>query len=68
MTGSRYGTHITPIFGAIETAQNIGHFAYFLNIEDFVPVDEYYKNIEDNIANMKKSRLAKGYDRILHAG
>ncbi len=68
MTGAKYGTHITPIFGTIEKSQNIGHFAFFLNIEDFVPEEEYYKNIEDNIANMKKSRLAQGYDRIYMPG
>ncbi|CAK7021762.1 MAG: putative oxidoreductase YjmC [Desulfovibrio sp.] len=68
MTGSRYGAHITPIFGTIDKAQHIGHFAFFLNIEDFVPVDEYYTNIEDTIATMKKSRLAKGVDRIYMPG
>lgn len=68
MTGSKYGAHITPIFGAIETPQNIGHFAFFLNIEDFVPLEQYYKEIEDSIAIMKKSRLAKGYDRIYMPG
>ncbi|OIQ50523.1 putative oxidoreductase YjmC [Pseudodesulfovibrio hydrargyri] len=68
MTGAKYGTHITPIFGTIDKSQNIGHFAFFLDIEAFVPVEEYYNNIEDNIANMKKSRLAKGYDRIYMPG
>lgn len=68
MTGSKYGVHITPIFGQLETAQNIGHFAFFLNIEDFVPVNKYYEEIEDTITNMKKSRLAKGYDRIYMPG
>ncbi|MDR3361773.1 MAG: Ldh family oxidoreductase [Desulfovibrio sp.] len=68
MTGSKYGAHITPIFGALQTAQNIGHFAFFLNIEDFVPVDQYYQEIEDNIAIMKKSRLAKGVERIYMPG
>lgn len=68
MTGARYGAHITPIFGTIDKAQHIGHFAYFLNIEDFVPLQEYYDNIEDNIAIMKKSRLAKGYERIYMPG
>ena len=68
MTGSRYGAHITPIFGALGTAQNIGHFAFFLNIEDFVPVNKYYEEIEDNMAIMKKSRLAKGCDRIYMPG
>jgi LDH2 family malate/lactate/ureidoglycolate dehydrogenase len=68
MTGSKYGAHITPIFGAIETPQNIGNFAFSLNIENFVPVDEYYKNIEDNIAIMKKFRLAQGTDSIYMPG
>ncbi len=68
MTGSKYGAHITPIFGTIEKSQNIGHFAFFMNIEDFVPEKEYYDNIEDNIAIMKKSRLAKGVDRIYMPG
>ncbi|MDR1660016.1 MAG: Ldh family oxidoreductase [Desulfovibrio sp.] len=68
MTGSNYGAHITSLFGALDKAQQIGHFAFFLNIGDFVSEADYYRQIEDNIAAMKKSRLARGYERIYMPG
>lgn len=68
LTGSNYGKHITSLFGDVKTPQNIGHFAYFLNIEDFIDLEEYYEKIEDNKKMMKNSKLAQGYNKIFMPG
>lgn len=68
LTGSNYGAHITSLFGDLNTSQDIGHFAYFLNIEDFMNLNEYYEKIEDNKKIMKNSRLAQGFDKIFMPG
>lgn len=68
LTGSNYGTHITSLFGDVKTPQNIGHFAYFLNIEDFMDLNEYFEKIEDNKKIMKSSKLAQGFNKIFMPG
>jgi len=68
LTGSNYGPHITSLFGDLKAPQNIGHFAYFLNIEDFMDLDEYFEKIEDNKRTMKNSKLAQGFNKIFMPG
>ncbi|MBS7526188.1 Ldh family oxidoreductase [Fusibacter paucivorans] len=68
LTGSNYGTNITSLFGDLEGVQDIGHFAYFINIEDFMDLDEYYEKIEANKARMKSSKLAQGFNQIFMPG
>nr|MBQ6241551.1 Ldh family oxidoreductase [Lachnospiraceae bacterium] len=68
MTGSQFGTNITKLYGDLDKHQDIGHFAYLVNIEDFIPEEEYYDKIEFDMQKIKSSRLAKGFDRIYLPG
>ena len=68
MSGAHFGTNMCKIFGDYDRHQDIGHFAYFLNIEDFMPMEEYYEKIEADIARMKASRKTPGTSKIFMPG
>lgn len=68
MAGANFGTNMGKIFGDFDKPQDIGHYAYFLNIEDFIPLEEYYEKVEADIAKMKDSRLVPGTSKIYMPG
>jgi len=45
-----------------------GVFIQALNIESFVPMQEYLKNMKELISEIKSSSLADGFDEILVPG
>ncbi|MDR0621134.1 MAG: Ldh family oxidoreductase [Deltaproteobacteria bacterium] len=68
LIGSNHGHHICSLFGDLDKHQDVGHFAIFINIDDFINPEIYYREIEDSVSRMKSSRLAKGFTQIFMPG
>ncbi len=50
------------------TRFRVGHFFMVMNIENFLPVDEFKKNIGDLLRTLRSTRKAPGEARIYTAG
>lgn len=68
LTGSNFGCNITSLFGDLEHAQDIGHFALIVNTEDFIAMDDYLDKMAESREQLKGSKLAKGFDKIFLPG
>ena len=68
MTGSNFGQTITSLYGDLKTPQNIGHFAVVINIDDFIPLQEFFVGMQQSREQLKGSKLAKGYSEIFLPG
>jgi len=54
-----------PLIGAF---QKQGVFLGAINIETFTPLDEFKKDMNDLVANIKSSKLAPGFEEIMIPG
>ncbi|SDE05228.1 Ldh family oxidoreductase [Sporomusa acidovorans] len=68
VTGSNHGQNITSLYGDLEHMQNIGHFAVIINLEDFISLDDYMKEMEQSRKEIKSSKLAKGCQEVFVPG
>ncbi|MDR3592022.1 MAG: Ldh family oxidoreductase [Negativicutes bacterium] len=68
MTGSNFGQNITSLYGDLEHTQDIGHFALIINIDDFLPLDDYLAKMQRSRDELTGSKLAKGFSRIFLPG
>lgn len=68
MTGSNHGQNITSLYGDLENAQHIGHFAVIVNIDDFLPLTDFFAGMQQSRRELKGSKLAKGFDQIFLPG
>ena len=50
------------------TRFRVGHFFMAMNVESFLPVDEFKKNIGDLLRTLRSTTKAPGQDRIYTAG
>jgi LDH2 family malate/lactate/ureidoglycolate dehydrogenase len=51
-----------------ETRFRVGHFFMAMNIESFLPLDEFKHNIGELLRELRASRKLPGHDRIYTAG
>lgn len=68
MTGSNFGQTITSLYGDLKTAQDIGHFAVIINIDDFLPMGDFLAGMQRSREQLKGSKLAKGFTEIFLPG
>jgi len=68
MTGSNHGQNITSLYGDLEHSQNIGHFAVIVNIDDFMPLSDFFAGMDKSRDELKGSKLAKGINQIFLPG
>ncbi|HWR09470.1 Ldh family oxidoreductase [Sporomusa sp.] len=68
MTGSNHGQNITSLYGDLEHAQNIGHFAVIVNVDDFLPLDDFFTGMQQSRTELKGSKLAKGFSQVFLPG
>jgi LDH2 family malate/lactate/ureidoglycolate dehydrogenase len=65
---------LSVLTGALIGAYNREHhrptgvFLGAMNIASFIPVEEFKQNMDDMVADIKSSRLGKGFDGILIPG
>lgn len=68
LTGSNHGKVITSLYGDLKTPQDIGHFAFIINIDDFIDLEDYFKEMKQTRTELKESKLAKGFTKIYLPG
>lgn len=68
MTGSKHGRQITSLYGDLEHAQNIGHFAVLINVDDFLPLEDFFAGMQQSRSELKQSKPAKGFTGIFLPG
>ena len=68
MTGSAYACNVGSLFGDFNKPQNIGNILFALNIERFMPLDEFKKKIDEYIRSIKGSKKAKNTTEIYMPG
>ena len=69
LTGGPFGTEVGNLFtGPPEESQGLGHFVMALNIESFMPVEEFKQRMDRMIRMMKESKLQPGVKEIIIPG
>lgn len=67
LSGSAFGSGVSGPFQS-ERPGHVGHFVLALDIEAFIPADEFMKRQDELIRALKASPLADGFGEILYPG
>jgi len=68
LTGSLFGKSLPKMYGDYEKHRRMGHFIGAIKVENFVPVDEFKRNVGLLIDEIHDTPPAKGFDRVLVPG
>jgi len=68
LTGALFGKHLPLMYGDYEKHRELGHFVGAIRIDNFVPIEEFKRNVGILIDDIHATPLAKGFDRILVPG
>ncbi|MFA7468696.1 MAG: Ldh family oxidoreductase, partial [Desulfotomaculaceae bacterium] len=68
ISGSAFGHHVGWIYDDSLEPTNVGHFVIALNVEKFMPFEEYLNRVEQMKAEIRSVPLADGCNRILLPG
>jgi ureidoglycolate dehydrogenase (NAD+) len=68
LTGALFGKKLPLMYGDYDKHRQLGHFLGALNIESFVPIGEFKRNVGIMIDDIHNTPTADGFDRILVPG
>jgi ureidoglycolate dehydrogenase (NAD+) len=68
LTGSLFGKRLPKMYGDYEKHRRMGHFIGAIKVENFVPIDEFKKNVGALIDEIHDTPLAQGFERIMVPG
>jgi LDH2 family malate/lactate/ureidoglycolate dehydrogenase len=68
LTGAAVGSAVGDFYEKLDEVQNVGHFMIAINVNHFIPINEFKVNMDRLIRELKGSSLAKGFDRIYMPG
>lgn len=68
LMGSLYGRDIRSMFIDFTRPMGVGHFMMAVNVESFMPIDDFRKKVDIYIREIKGSKKAKGFEEILLPG
>lgn len=68
LTGSGFGRQIGHLYGDLDKPQNVGHLIGAIDIERFVPINEFHERLDQMIDQVKTGPLADWADEILVPG
>jgi ureidoglycolate dehydrogenase (NAD+) len=68
LTGALFGKKLPLMYGDYEKHRELGHFIGAINVESFVPVSEFKKNVGIMIDDLHSTPPAKGFDRVIVPG
>lgn len=68
LTGSAFGSHINNFYGESEKPQNLGHFFQLIDIEHFIPIVEFKRQVDQMVNEVKLSPRAVGTEEIFLPG
>lgn len=64
LTGMKYGPHISPMYPLNSKKRNLGHFFIAINIEKFVNVLVFKKELKKLLKELRKEPTAAGYKKV----
>lgn len=68
LSGSGYGRNVHSMYKDLKNPAGVGHFFLCINIEAFMPKEEFYKRIKNMKSEIKNLAKCKGVDEILIPG
>jgi len=68
LTGALFGKKLPLMYGDYDKHRELGHFIGAIKIANFVPVDEFKKNVGMMIDDIHDTPAARGFDRVLIPG
>ncbi|WCK56797.1 ureidoglycolate dehydrogenase [Aneurinibacillus sp. Ricciae_BoGa-3] len=68
MTGSAFGPHITPMYGAYNEMRKLGHFFCVINPAMFTDPQSFLANMDRMIDEIHETKPAEGFNRVLVPG
>jgi ureidoglycolate dehydrogenase (NAD+) len=68
LTGALFGKKLPLMYGDYDKHRELGHFIGAIRIENFVPVEEFKRNVGVMIDDIHDTPAAPGFDRVLVPG
>ncbi|MDK2877411.1 MAG: hypothetical protein PWR06_127 [Thermoanaerobacteraceae bacterium] len=68
LAGAAFGRYVKDMYADFENPTGTGHFFGAINIESFVPLQEFKNNMDKMIRDVKKNTPAKGVEEIFLPG
>jgi LDH2 family malate/lactate/ureidoglycolate dehydrogenase len=68
LTRAAYGPNVKSIYEDSQDTANVGHFFLLLDIEKFLPLNEFSEMIKIMLSQIKNSPKKQGVDSILYPG
>lgn len=68
LTGGRFSNEIGDLYADVSSPQGLGHFVMAIDIEAFMPKNEFKRRVDFLIRLIKNSTLAPGFEEILIPG
>jgi len=68
LTGMPFGPHIVRKFDNWQQQAALGHYVQAIDIEAFMPLDAFRRNVDEMFAELKACPTAPGFDEVLLPG
>ncbi|SFM19035.1 Ldh family oxidoreductase [Salibacterium qingdaonense] len=68
LTGAGFGAHVNNIYGDFDKPQNVGHFFQLIDVNSFMPAEQFKSRVDQMIDEIKKSPKAEGVEEIFLPG
>ena len=68
LTGAAFGPHIVDLYNEGDQTQNVGHFFMAVDIDAFLPLDEWKARVEEFAEEVRSQPRQPGVDRIYLPG
>lgn len=68
LTGALFGKKLPLMYGDYDKHRELGHFIGAINIANFIPVDQFKKNVGTMIDGIHDTPPAPGFERVLVPG
>ena len=68
LSGAAFGPHLCNMWNDFKNPQNVGHYFTVIDVKQFLPLEEFKRNMDTMIRDIKNSPRAKGVDEIFLPG
>jgi ureidoglycolate dehydrogenase (NAD+) len=68
LTGALFGKKLPLMYGDYDKRRELGHFVGAIKIDNFVPIEDFRRNVGIMIDDIHATPPAKGFDRVMVPG
>jgi len=68
LTGALFGKKLPLMYGDYDKHRELGHFIGAIKIDNFIPIEEFKRNVGIMIDDIHDTPPAKGFDRVMVPG